>query len=71
LAALSAASREMATVRRGFIPTLPDELPIANGEIVELLSSYDDGWCLCVNGRGEQGVVPRECLQVDTDNNGG
>ena len=63
--------RDMATVRRGFIPTLPDELPISNGEQVQVLNSYDDGWCLCLNGRGEQGVVPLECLQRKSESPGG
>ncbi|KZT27335.1 hypothetical protein NEOLEDRAFT_1051446, partial [Neolentinus lepideus HHB14362 ss-1] len=49
-------------VRCTFIPSLPDELPITTGETVRILGEYDDGWALCVNGRGEQGMVPLECL---------
>ncbi|KAJ7481060.1 hypothetical protein B0H11DRAFT_1231684 [Mycena galericulata] len=45
-----------------FIPTLPDELSITTGETVQLLSEYDDGWAMCANARGEQGMVPLECL---------
>lgn len=71
LASLMASSHELAVVGRGFIPTLPDELPISNGEKVQILNSYDDGWCLCLNNRGEQGVVPSECLQRKAQEQGG
>jgi len=57
--------QEIAVVVRTFIPTLPDELNIANGEHIRVLDAYDDGWALCANIRGEQGVVPLECLQRD------
>lgn len=53
---------DSATVRYAFIPTLPDELSIAAGDIVHVLRKYDDGWALCVNRRREQGMVPLECL---------
>ncbi|KAJ7772933.1 hypothetical protein DFH07DRAFT_952902 [Mycena maculata] len=52
-----------ASVRYEFIPTLPDELSINTGEVVRVLSEYDDGWALCANLRGEQGMVPLECLE--------
>ncbi|KAH7923549.1 hypothetical protein BV22DRAFT_575061 [Leucogyrophana mollusca] len=52
-----------AIVKCTFIPTLPDELSITTGERVRLLASYDDGWALCANARGEQGMVPQECLE--------
>jgi hypothetical protein len=55
-----------ATVRCTFIPSLPDELSISNGEIVRIVSEYDDGWALCANTRDEQGMVPLECLQKAT-----
>jgi len=51
-----------ATVRYEFIPSLPDELSITTGEIVRVVSEYDDGWALCKNARGDQGMVPLECL---------
>lgn len=57
------AAVEMATVRVLYIPTLPDELSITTGEVVTLIKAYDDGWALCSNARGEQGVVPLECLE--------
>jgi len=54
--------QELATVNRGFLPSLPDELHIHHGECIRIINAYDDGWCLCANQRGEQGVVPLECL---------
>ncbi|KAJ7137902.1 hypothetical protein C8R44DRAFT_975860 [Mycena epipterygia] len=51
-----------AMVRYEFIPTLPDELSITTGERVRVLDEYDDGWALCANARGDQGMVPLECL---------
>jgi hypothetical protein len=51
-----------ATVRYEFIPSLPDELSITTGETVALVAEYDDGWALCKNARGDQGMVPLECL---------
>ncbi|KAJ7353597.1 hypothetical protein DFH08DRAFT_624707, partial [Mycena albidolilacea] len=50
------------TVRYEFIPSLPDELSIITGEVLHMMAEYDDGWALCKNERGEQGVVPLECL---------
>jgi hypothetical protein len=60
------ATGRTATVCCTFIPTLPDELSISNGEIVRIVNEFDDGWSLCVNSRGEQGMVPLECLQKGT-----
>jgi len=57
---------EIAVVARTFIPSLPDELHISNGEQIRVLSAYDDGWALCSNLRGDQGVVPLECLERST-----
>ncbi|KAJ7171926.1 hypothetical protein C8R46DRAFT_134541 [Mycena filopes] len=55
-----------ATVRYEFIPSLPDELSITTGEVVRMVAEYDDGWALCANARGEQGMVPLECLDRGT-----
>jgi len=55
-------SPSSATVICTFIVTLPDELSIKVGEIVRVLAEYDDGWVLCMNTDGEQGMVPLECL---------
>ena len=52
-----------ALVKCTFVPTLPDELSITTGERVFIVEQYDDGWDLCANGRGERGMVPRECLE--------
>ena len=52
-------------VRVTFVPQLPDELAITPGETVYIRTEYDDGWALCVNTRGKQGMVPLECLEGD------
>ncbi|KIK71007.1 hypothetical protein GYMLUDRAFT_144837, partial [Collybiopsis luxurians FD-317 M1] len=51
-----------AAVRCTFVPNFPDELTILNGEMLDILQEFDDGWVLCVNSRGEKGMVPLECL---------
>lgn len=53
-----------AVVRVAFIPSLPDELSIQAGEKVRVLAEYDDGWCMCANRHGDQGMVPLECLEA-------
>lgn len=63
---MPAAAAEFAVVVRTFVPTLPDELHISNGEHIRIISSFDDGWALCSNVRGDQGVVPLECLHRET-----
>ncbi|KAI0784408.1 hypothetical protein C8Q75DRAFT_395588 [Abortiporus biennis] len=55
-------STEYAFVRCTFHPDLPDELSITTGEMVRVVREFDDGWALCMNQRGDQGVVPLECL---------
>jgi len=45
-----------------FITSLPDELSINVGETIRVLAEYDDGWALCMNTSGQQGMVPMECL---------
>jgi len=57
--------REFTKVLKGFLPTLPDELQIHQGEVIEIINSFDDGWALCLNQHGEKGVVPLECLSRD------
>lgn len=51
-----------ALIKCTFIPSLPDELSITTGETVRVVAEYDDGWAMCANARGEQGMVPIECL---------
>lgn len=53
----------MGLVRVTFVPQLPDELAITPGETVYIRTEFDDGWALCANTRGEQGMVPLECLE--------
>ena len=53
---------ETAVVKVVYVPTLPDELSISAGEIVRVIRAFDDGWAMCQNSRGEQGVAPLECL---------
>lgn len=55
-----------ATVVNTFITDLPDELPVTFGQRLNVLAEYDDGWTLCANEKGEQGVVPIECLARDS-----
>ena len=52
-----------ALVRMTFVSQLPDELAITPGETVYIRTEYDDGWALCANSRGKQGMVPLECLE--------
>jgi len=55
-----------ARVRCTFVPNLPDELSITTSEVIRILNEYDDGWALCMNTRGDQGMVPLECLEKTT-----
>lgn len=50
------------TVVCTFIPSLPDELTVSIGETLRVLAGYEDGWSLCMDSRGKQGMVPDECL---------
>jgi hypothetical protein len=52
------------TVICTYITNLPDELPIKIGDTIRVVAEYDDGWGLCTNSAGEQGMVPLECLQM-------
>lgn len=63
-------SGETAIVRVLYIPTLPDELSVTTGEVIQIVKAYDDGWALCANARGEQGVVPLECLDRSSQGQG-
>ena len=51
-----------ATVVNTFITDLPDELAVTFGQRLNVLAEYDDGWTLCADEKGEQGMVPIECL---------
>ncbi|KAJ7875376.1 hypothetical protein B0H14DRAFT_64004 [Mycena olivaceomarginata] len=49
-------------VRYEYEPSLPDELWIATGQVLHVLAEYSDGWALCKNRHGLEGMVPLECL---------
>ena len=51
------------TVVCTFIPSLPDELTISISETLRVLTRYEDGWSLCMNSWGKQGMMPNECLE--------
>jgi hypothetical protein len=61
-AAKTSSTMETVKVTSTFIPTLPDELGIGVGDTLRVLEKYDDGWTLCLNQRGEKGMVPLECF---------
>jgi len=52
------------TVVNTFITDLPDELPVAVGQELNVLAEYDDGWIFCSNESGEHGMVPVECVHT-------
>ena len=60
-----------AFVRMTFVPQLPDELAITPGETLHIQTEFDDGWAMCVNRLGRQGMVPLECLEVGEGEFGG
>jgi len=47
-----------------FVPHLRDELRVKIGDQLRVMQEFDDGWALCVNAHGKQGMVPVECLAV-------
>jgi serine/threonine protein kinase len=63
----TAATDEGGTVTANctFIPSLPEELFIEAGDVVEILQEYDDGWALCVDAMGAEGRVPLSWLERD------
>ena len=63
-AGVSTPTQDMsALVRKTFVPQLPDELAIKLGETLYIQMEYDDGWAVCVNASGKEGMVPLECLE--------
>lgn len=50
-------------VRMTFIPQLPDELAITPGETLYIQTEFDDGWAMCTNIGGKEGMVPLECVE--------
>jgi hypothetical protein len=60
---LTTHSQQIASVvRYEYEPSLPDELLIATGQVLHVLVEYSDGWALCKNRHGLEGMVPQECL---------
>jgi len=55
--------KEYVTIVCAFLPTLPDELSVSMGEVLQVLEEFDDGWALCINERGDLGVVPVLCFE--------
>ncbi|KAF9449581.1 hypothetical protein P691DRAFT_544902 [Macrolepiota fuliginosa MF-IS2] len=47
-----------------FVPQSEDELDVKQGEMLQILGIFDDGWCLCKTETGGHGVVPVACLDV-------
>ena len=62
-------------VTRIFEPSMPDELVIYPGDHIQIVMSYDDGWCLGCNldstkrdGKpAARGVFPRDCVEEMTE----
>ncbi|KAF8217445.1 hypothetical protein K438DRAFT_1454764, partial [Mycena galopus ATCC 62051] len=50
------------TVQYPSMPGLPDQLATSIGEPLTVVQEYIDGWLLCQNDRGGQGMVSIECL---------
>ncbi|KAF9261447.1 hypothetical protein L218DRAFT_498583 [Marasmius fiardii PR-910] len=64
---ISVGASNVMAVRCTFIPSMADELSITTGETIRVLQEYDDGWALCLNDLGQQGMVPMECLQTGAE----
>jgi len=64
---MAASIMNKASVRCTFVPNLPDELAILNGEVLDVLQEFDDGWALCTNSKGDTGMVPLECLSSGSE----
>ncbi|KAI8926562.1 hypothetical protein BC831DRAFT_456157 [Entophlyctis helioformis] len=46
-------------------PELPDEVVLRSGDAVEVLESFDDGWCSCRNLTSKlEGLCPVACLEL-------
>jgi hypothetical protein len=53
-------------IHRPFLPTLHDELAVQRGEIVRVLTTFDDGWVIVEKVvSGERGLVPAICLEEE------
>ncbi|KAI8137689.1 hypothetical protein BJV82DRAFT_634337 [Fennellomyces sp. T-0311] len=54
------------TVVSTYTPTLDDEIYVHPGDQVQVVTEYDDGWCLGMNlsRGGTRGVFPKHCIQA-------
>ncbi|KAF5367997.1 hypothetical protein D9758_004485 [Tetrapyrgos nigripes] len=52
------------TILYKFESSLPDELTVKGGEVVNVLHAFNDGWSLIRDERGEVGMVPSQCLAL-------
>ncbi|KAI9314667.1 hypothetical protein DFJ73DRAFT_883479 [Zopfochytrium polystomum] len=59
----SATAKHLFGVQFAFSPTLPDEVGLEAGDVVEVLEAFDDGWARGINTRsGASGYFPIRCL---------
>ncbi|KAI8841160.1 hypothetical protein BJ741DRAFT_19954 [Chytriomyces cf. hyalinus JEL632] len=67
---LGAATPMALQVIYDFMPEQSDEVLLYAGDQVEVLKSYDDGWCYVRNlSSGQEGLCPEDC--IDGYNDGG
>ena len=54
------------TVRRAFVPSMPDEMAVDVGDLVRVVRQFDDGWAVVQNaGTDAQGLVPLDRIHDD------
>ncbi|KAJ3264187.1 Sorbin and SH3 domain-containing protein 2 [Chytriomyces hyalinus] len=54
---------QLLTVVENFRPERDDEITLFEGDRVQVLQTYDDGWCFVRNvSTGEEGLVPEDCV---------
>lgn len=53
------------TIKRPFVPTMHDELPVVPGDSIRVIRIFDDGWAMVekLGGLGE-GLIPVDCLRA-------
>ncbi|KAJ3152238.1 hypothetical protein HDU89_001457 [Geranomyces variabilis] len=53
--------------KQGFIPSAPDEIPLQNGDEVQILRLFSDGWCRVRNASagGAVGMVPAKFVVAE------
>lgn len=58
------ASHDRFIVVKAYEKLLDDEVTINPGDVVTIIKDYSDGWCKIALSSGEQGFVPRVCLEL-------